>query len=94
LWVETSYFRVTFNPKAKPMKPRTAYQAELQTIKNVSDAVTAVLKDTPQGAPADLLYAPITPHMGRRAFDNLLRTLLAGGKLELRKGRLFAGPNA
>lgn len=76
------------------MKPRTAYQTELQTIKNVSAAITAVLKDAPQGAPADLLYAPIAPHMGRRAFDNLLRSLLAGGKLELRKGRLFAGPNA
>jgi hypothetical protein len=46
------------------------------TYRRISEAVVAVVKETPEGAPGDKLYEAARPYMNRLEFDQMLRLLV------------------
>jgi hypothetical protein len=45
------------------------------TYRRISEAVVAVVNQTPGGARADRLYEPVGPYLSRPEFEDMLRLL-------------------
>lgn len=61
----------------------------LVLIPRLAEALTRVINETPNGAPADRLYAGITDHCTREEFDALMRTLVLGERIAQRGERYY-----
>jgi hypothetical protein len=59
------------------------------TARRVTEAVIAVLNQTPQGATADAIYAALTEHLTRADFDAMMRLLVEAERISRRGDRYF-----
>lgn len=64
----------------------------LLTGMRVAEAVTAVVNQTPAGAPGELLYAAVREHLGRAEFDRMMRALVEARRVGKRGDRYFPAP--
>jgi hypothetical protein len=59
------------------------------TARNVTQALIAVINDTPTGASADLLYAPLQQYLTRERFEQTMRLLVAAERVTQRGERYY-----
>jgi hypothetical protein len=67
--------------------PRTS--DELITARRIAEAIIAVVGDTPTGAPADLLFAPLQQWITRSQFEQTMRVLVAARRIAHAGERYF-----
>ena len=60
----------------------------MANIKAIANAIAATIAETPDGAPAGILYAGVMAEIGLPTFDGIL-TLLDGAGLTRRSGDLL-----
>jgi hypothetical protein len=56
----------------------------LLTMQRTAEAVIAVVNDTPEGAPADRLYLPLSEYLSRDEFEMMMRALTAAERISRR----------
>jgi hypothetical protein len=70
------------------MKPRSP------TLRAVAEAIKAVVKDCPDGVPADALYLGVVDYCSLRQFDIAMAELIRAGWVRRDgNGHCFPGPN-
>jgi hypothetical protein len=69
------------------MPPRTS--DELITARRIAEAIIAVVNDTPTGAHADLLFAPLQQWITREQFAQTMRVLVEAPRIAQRGDRYF-----
>lgn len=68
-------------------------RVEQRQRRNIREAIEAVVNQTPQGAPADRLYAPLVLLIERDHFDRMMFVMVEQGVVTRRAKRYFPGPN-
>lgn len=61
----------------------------LITLQRITEAVIAVVNDTPGGARGDLLYAPLSVHLSHAGFETMMRALVEAQRISRRGDRYF-----
>jgi hypothetical protein len=61
----------------------------LITARRIAVAIIAVVNDTPTGAPADLLFAPLQQWISREQFEQTMRLLVEARRIAQRGDRYF-----
>lgn len=59
------------------------------TQRRVAEAIIAVVNETPAGAPAERLYAPLTEYLNRDDFEMMMRALTAAKRISRRGDRYY-----
>jgi hypothetical protein len=59
------------------------------TAQRVTEAVTAVVDETPTGAAGGTLYAALTAYLGLHQFEAMMRALVAAERISRRGDRYF-----
>lgn len=67
--------------------PRTP--DHLILARRIAQALIAVINDTPSGAPADRLFAPLAQYLDRAAFDRMMTMFVDAGRITQRHGRYY-----
>ena len=66
----------------------------LITAQRVAVAVTAVVNETPAGAPSGKLYAPLMAYLSIDQFEAMMRGLVAAERISRRGDRYFPALSA
>ena len=66
-----------------------AQRNELLTARRVTEALIAVISDTPTGAHRDLLFAPLQQYLSREQFEQTMRLLVAAERVSQHGDRYY-----
>ena len=61
----------------------------LLVLRRIADAVTAVVAETPHGAPSGHLYAVLMQHLTLDQFQSLMSVLVEAGRITKRGDRYY-----